>query len=259
MISEVIMASRIVVVEGRLPLNEAVVASLMESMAAVGLLNAITVYRDVGRQPVLVAGRHRLEAARRLGWETILCRVMPSEGLDAQIAEIDENLVRQVLSPAAVADLIGRRKGLYEGRHPEAAAGSIRASAANRAMGRDVAANLAATFAAHTSKATGKSERSIRRAATRSDRLGTDALVKVAGTSLDKGAELDALSKMPPAERAPLIERAAAGEPVTAKAPQPSRAVRIASAFRADWDELSAPERASLSPVIRKILDGDAE
>lgn len=253
MMTDIVLASRIIVVEGRLPLNEAVVASLMESMAAVGLLNAIIVRRDVGRQPVLVAGRHRLEAARRLGWETILCRELPSEGLDAQIAEIDENLVRQVLSPAAVADLIGRRKALYEAVHPETANGVNQHSSLRKVC------EPSDRFTAATSKATGKSERAIQLAATRSDRLGSDTLAKVAGTSLDKGAELDALSKLPPAERAPLIERAAAGEPVTAKAPAPSRAVRLAAEFRADWDELSADERASAAPAIRKIIDGDAE
>ena len=51
--------------------------------------------------------------------------------------------------------------------------------------------------------------------ATRARRLGPD-LDRVAGTSLDKGAELDALAAMPAEDRAPLIRRASAGENVSA-------------------------------------------
>jgi ParB family chromosome partitioning protein len=250
-----ILTSRIIVVEGRLPLNEAVVSSLMESMAAVGLLNSIIIRRDVGRQPVLVAGRHRLEAAIRLGWEAILCQEMSSEGLDAQIVEIDENLVRQVLSPAAVADLIGRRKALYEARHPEAAAGGNQHTKAAVAK---LATAPAARFTSATSKATGKSERAIRLAATRSDRLGSDTLAKITGTSLDKGAELDALSKMPPAERAPLIERAAAGEPVTARPARSPRVDRLLATLRAEWDALAADERVVVVSAVRQMFGDEA-
>jgi hypothetical protein len=47
---------------------------------------------------------------------------------------------------------------------------------------------------------TGKSEQSIRRDATRAKALGPD-LDRIAGTSLDKGAELDALAAMAGPER----------------------------------------------------------
>lgn len=52
-----------------------------------------------------------------------------------------------------------------------------------------------ASFVAGTSGKTGKPERTIRRV-TRPKALGPD-LDRVAGTSLDKGAELDALAAMP--------------------------------------------------------------
>ncbi len=48
--------------------------------------------------------------------------------------------------------------------------------------------------------------RSIERDITRSRKLGPD-LDRVAGTSLDKGAELDALAALSPESRAPIIER----------------------------------------------------
>ena len=62
---------------------------------------------------VLVAGAHRLEAARKLKWKTIAAVVI--DGVDAELAEIDENLVRADLSPAERKAHIGRRKELYRG------------------------------------------------------------------------------------------------------------------------------------------------
>lgn len=50
-------------------------------------------------------------------------------------------------------------------------------------------------FTSATAAATGKDESTIRRAAARGKALGDD-LAAIAGTSLDKGAELDALVKM---------------------------------------------------------------
>ena len=72
-------------------------------------------------------------------------------------------------------------------------------------------------FAAETAAITGESKQSINRHVARADALGDD-LVRVTGTSLDKGVELDALAKLPEPERQALIERAVAGEKVTARA-----------------------------------------
>jgi ParB/RepB/Spo0J family partition protein len=72
--------------------------SLAESMAAQGLLQPIIVRRRAHGY-LLVAGRHRLEAAKKLKWPTIDCIV--KDGMDAdaaELAEIDENLVRAELS-----------------------------------------------------------------------------------------------------------------------------------------------------------------
>lgn len=89
--------------------------------------------------------------------------------------------------------------------HPETKQGGRPGKAGG---GKAKVANLA-SFVADTSGKTGTPERSIRRDATRAKALGPD-LDRVAGTSLDKGAELDALAAMPTADRAPLIQRAAA-------------------------------------------------
>ena len=74
------------------------VRELADSISAVGLLNPITVDRDY----TLIAGLHRLEAAKLLGWAEIECNVSSLEGLQAELAEIDENFVRAEIGRAHV-------------------------------------------------------------------------------------------------------------------------------------------------------------
>ncbi len=113
-------------------------------------------------------------------------------------------MVRANLTPAQEASAIFRRKAIYEELHPETKHGGDRKS--------DQVDNLATRserFTSATADATGKDERTIRRAAARGEALGDD-LGAVTGTSLDKGVELDALAKLPKAERKGLIDRPAA-------------------------------------------------
>ena len=54
-----------------------------------------------------------------LGWTEIECVVSEADGLQAELAEIDENFVRAGLSHRELGDLLLRRKELYEALHPE--------------------------------------------------------------------------------------------------------------------------------------------
>src|SRR5690349_2983538 len=75
-------------------LSENAIIALMDSMREIGLINPISIVRP-RNQPQLITGAHRLEAARRLGWQTIRCTVVSnSEADNLRLAEIDENLVR---------------------------------------------------------------------------------------------------------------------------------------------------------------------
>lgn len=73
------------------------------------------------------------------------------------------------------------------------------------------------SFTKSTADATGKDKRAIERAASRGENLGDD-LDDIAGTSLDKGVELDALAKMPEPARKAIIKQAKAGKNVSAAA-----------------------------------------
>ncbi|MGY0573250.1 hypothetical protein ACTGJ9_020910 [Bradyrhizobium sp. RDM12] len=66
-----------------------------------------------------------------------------------------------------------------------------------------------APFIDDTAAKTGKHRATIARDVARAEALGDD-IDRVAGTSLDKGAELDALAAMPADDKAPLIQRALA-------------------------------------------------
>ncbi len=71
-------------------------------------------------------------------------------------------------------------------------------------------------FAADSANAIGRTKQDINRNIARSDALGPD-LSLVAGTSLDKGVELDALAKMSAENRKPIIDAARRGEKVSAR------------------------------------------
>lgn len=84
------------------------VQTLMRSMAEIGLKTPISV-RYCSDRPseangtedstVLVSGAHRLEAARRLGWEQIECFIVTDQSDDqARMWEIAENLHRAEIS-----------------------------------------------------------------------------------------------------------------------------------------------------------------
>jgi ParB/RepB/Spo0J family partition protein len=194
---------------------------LVESIASVGLLSPIIVRRTYASGSdilTLVAGRHRLEAMKRLGRQEIECLVVSDGDLQAELMEIDENLCRAELSPAQEAAAIARRKEIYLALHPETAAGKSQAAAMNAKLGRgDVTDKMSPTFTKATAVVSGKTQRSIERAAARGAAIEAKHLKKLVGTSLDKGAELDALARMPVGARQELINRAAKGEIVTAR------------------------------------------
>lgn len=107
--------SDIKVAAGRREVKAEDVQDLAKSISQVGLLNPITVTPD----HILIAGNHRMEAAKLLGWTEIECTVCDVSGLLAELAEIDENFVRVNLSPIEFGDLLLRRKEIYEELHPE--------------------------------------------------------------------------------------------------------------------------------------------
>lgn len=197
---------------------EAFIPIMVDSMSSYAVIQPPVVRPDPSdpAKYVLVSGLQRVNAARLRGADEILCRVAGLTEVEAQLWEIDENLVRAALSPAEEALFIDRRRELHEQLHGKSKARG--ALAANAAMGRnDASAKLAdASFTAATAKRTGKSQRAVQRIVQRAAQNGRANLVRIAGTSLDRKAELDALPLLPRAAQEILIARAAEGDEVSA-------------------------------------------
>lgn len=70
------------------------IKGLADSLATIGLQQPITVWVDDGDIPHLIAGLHRLEAARALGWEEIDASVVRMSEVEREMWEIAENLHR---------------------------------------------------------------------------------------------------------------------------------------------------------------------
>ncbi|MGY3117925.1 hypothetical protein ACVWXQ_001862 [Bradyrhizobium sp. S3.14.4] len=86
----------------RRPLDENTIVSLMRSVERIGLQSPPTVRMidpdGGGGIPHLVAGRHRLEAMKRLGHLSIVCLIPDVDDADAELIEIAENLHRAELT-----------------------------------------------------------------------------------------------------------------------------------------------------------------
>jgi uncharacterized ParB-like nuclease family protein len=185
------------------------VDALAESINAQGQLQPIIVQRH-GADYLLIAGRHRLQAARQLKHDTIRAEIAGELDADqALLIEIDENLMRAELSPAERALHVSRRKGLYEKAHPETKHGGDRKSGGSSSQNENL------NFVADTAAKTGKGRSTVARDVTRANKVGV--LDEIIGTPLDKGSEIDALAKLPQEEQRELADRAKAGEEVTAR------------------------------------------
>jgi N6-adenosine-specific RNA methylase IME4 len=210
----------IAVLPGRLRgLQPKVVEALAVSMQQQGLLQPIILRPAESTGPAayyLVAGHHRYEAARKLKWEAIAGKILPAAKADeALLAEIDENLLRAELSPAERSAHQAARKEVYERLHPEALATKDGGPGRSKASRSQVETESAPAFIDDTAEKTGKSRATIAREAKRGREIPN--VAALAGTSLDKGDELDALAKLKPSSRNRLIERAVDGEKVSAK------------------------------------------
>ena len=157
-----IAISEVKINSGRRETSLSGVDELARSVSEVGLLNPIT----VDPNHTLIAGLHRLEAAKRLGWTEIECTVCGLEGLQAELAEIDENVVRTALSTIEYGELLERRKEIYESIYPETRAGLSQAVGMNRAIGKHVNDKMSSTsrsFARDTAGKLGVSVRTVKR------------------------------------------------------------------------------------------------
>lgn len=208
---------------GRLDAEQ--VARIAESMREIGLQSPVVLrpHRDPesGRREAglfaLVAGAHRIKAARKLGWTAIEALVIDVPPDEARLVEIDENLARAELSALDRARFLAARKEIYERLHPETRHGGARSQVANlstcsvdevpgdgeqEAKLATCSGPAAAAFAEDAGRRTGLSPRTVRRAV----RIGTEIAPELAdaldGTPLaDRQRDLERLAEMRPEEQ----------------------------------------------------------
>ena len=184
--------SEIKINPGRRDTQQRNVEELARSIAAVGLMNPITVTQD----NTLIAGLHRLEAVKLLGWTKIECVVSEADGLQAELAEIDENFVRAGLSHRELGDLLLRRKELYEAIHPETRQGQRNGQTAKNA---NFSLLETKSFAQDTADKLGVSKRTVEKLVQTARDLTPEAkkTIRDAGDKITKGAALK-ISRLPP-------------------------------------------------------------
>lgn len=184
--------------EGRRSLDTDHVRELADSIHELGLLNPIT----IDSENTLIAGLHRLEAARRLGWKEVECSVSSLDGLQAELAEIDENIIRSGLSPVEYGEILLRRKEIYEALHPETKNGGDRRSGKIRSAKCTSDFESSRSFVDDTAEKLGVNPCTVRRQIQTARNLTPEAkkIIKESETKLSKKAALK-LSRLEPEQQ----------------------------------------------------------
>ena len=161
------------------PISEAGVESLIASIHETGVMkDAIHVRKKKDGSLVLIAGGHRLEAAKRLGWEEIEAKIWTDVTDDwAAIMEIDDNLAGAEMNALDTAVFLATRKTVYERLHPEAKAATGATLAAKRWDAAEL--NSVASFAAATAEKFNMTDRQVRKIVAAGARLGPDEVAKL--------------------------------------------------------------------------------
>lgn len=177
------------------------VAKLVQSIKESTLIHPVGVNRGE-----LVWGLHRLKACEALGWEKIPGIDLDLDKPSADLARIDENLIRHELTALERGKLTAERKTVYEKLHPETKAGTAGGVASGKARSGEQAAHSplvhpASSFTKDTAEKTGQSKTSVERDA----KIGTidaQAAKTITGTpTADSKAQLLDLARLPPEQQ----------------------------------------------------------
>lgn len=184
----------------RLRMVDAAAADLLvESIREHGLHEPIWVREknEAGKYQ-LIAGAHRVAAHRVLSEKRINATVFDVSDLQAQLMEVEENLIRNELNELDRATFLAKHKKLWIELHPEAARGGDRKSDGRKKSKAQVEPLIdhpfTGAFSVDASKRLGWSRATINRSIRRYDGLFPSARHRIAGTWLANNASaLDAL------------------------------------------------------------------
>jgi N6-adenosine-specific RNA methylase IME4/ParB-like chromosome segregation protein Spo0J len=216
----------------RRPLDPAYLDELAASIRELGVLQPVVVSTD----NVLIAGYHRVAACRKLGIGAILAHVRPLADLRAELAAIDENLVRRDGTAAWRARELARRKEIWLALHPQTKRGG--APGAGRGHGKRPRLEdghggglpKRRAFAEETAAATGRSRRTVERHVSIAERIAPDLLERLDQTPVaDKPTELEKIARLEPREQRRVAAELAAGAGTVRLAQNRLSAARIAA------------------------------
>lgn len=234
---------------GRLrPVSEAAVESLIQSITELGVMkDAIHVRKRKDGRMVLIAGAHRLEAAKRLGWETIPAKVWTEVTDDwARLMEVDDNIAGAELNPLDTAVFLATRKSVYEKLHPEAKRGGDRRSPNFRDQ-TDI--ESVRSFAAATAEKFGMTERHVRRLVAAGSKLGPNEVRQLRDAPRPVGLkDLMEIARIgDPVERYDVVDMLAAGR---AKSAGEARRIRAQAA-----GGIVAPPKDPVEDAFNRLVD----
>ena len=202
--------SEITVNPGRREAAPGDVKELADSILEVGLINPIM----VDQAHTLIAGLHRLEAMKLLGRTEIECTVSDLDGLQVELAEIDENFVRKDLSDDEFREMLLRRKEIYESLHPETKAtydgGAFRGNQHQNVVDENFSATTK-SFVQDTADKLGVSPRTVELQIQTAKNLTPEAKEIIKGTKITKKDALK-LSRLEPERQKDAASQLAAGE-----------------------------------------------
>ena len=206
-----IQIEKIIISPNRREANPDYVRELADSIAELGMMNAITIGRDF----VLIAGLHRLEAAKLLSWTEIECNILDLDGLLAELAEIDENFVRNDIPTVDHNDMVLRRKEIYEALHPSAKNGGDRrsAKAVEETRSAKCTSDPRKSFTQDTADKMGVDASTVRRQVQAAKNTTEEAkkILRDSGTNISQKDAL-ALSRMEPEQQKEAAAQLAAGD-----------------------------------------------
>ena len=259
-IREISLAS-IRVPPGHRSFSDARVRELADSILEVGLLEPI----GVDESRALVYGRHRMEAMRLLGRSSIHAVVLTLDGMKAEMATIDENILRVSLTEAQYGKALKRRKELYEALHPETRHGGKpgRTDGKRGKIKSDKLSSLI-SFAADTAAKTGTSRRTVERSVALAEKLDDQAVdelgehpVANSKTELKKLAELPAdeqraVVKKLTSGKAQSVSHAVTGKPPRKKAKRKPKAKNSTKSSQSDDDKAMD----TVEKLMRDVFSG---
>lgn len=199
-----ILISDIIIGDKRRDVKPDYVQKLTDSIKQVGLINPITIAPDNR----LIAGYHRLQAFIQLGETRIPAVILNLSELEARLAEIDENLIRNEGSALERGEWLLERKAIYEELYPDTRRGVAGALSKHGLTTPE----SGVAFTTDTANKTGKSKSTIKEEIQIARDISPEVKDKIRDTDLaDRKTDLLRLARMEPEQQARVVDRVLSG------------------------------------------------